>query len=66
MKENESGRLKKSANLTAAVGSLPVAYILELHRMIELAAYYRAEQDGFRLSPLDYWLAAEHETQMLS
>jgi hypothetical protein len=37
----------------------PVAYELELYRVIELAAYYLAENDGFRRSPPDYWLAAE-------
>lgn len=45
------------------IGTLPVAYALELHRVIEQAAYFRAENDGFRLSPLDYWLAAENEMQ---
>jgi hypothetical protein len=39
--------------------SYPVAYELELHRVIELAAYFLAEKDGFRRSQLDYWLAAE-------
>ena len=40
---------------------LPVAYELELHRIIEIDAYFRAEADGFRCSPLDYWLAAEKD-----
>ncbi len=40
---------------------LPVAYQLELRRIIELDAYLRAEADGFRGSPLDYWLAAERD-----
>lgn len=66
MKENKSDRLKETAKSQTVAGSLPVAYVLELHRMIELAAYYRAEKDGFRLSPLEYWLTAEHEIQMLS
>lgn len=39
--------------------ALPVAYELELHRIIEVDAYFRAERDGFRCAPLDYWLAAE-------
>jgi hypothetical protein len=37
----------------------PVAYELELHRMVELVAYFLAENDSFRRSPLDYWLTAE-------
>lgn len=42
---------------------LPIAYQLELHRIIEVDAYLRAEADGFRRSPLDYWLAAEKEVK---
>ncbi|MGZ8258248.1 MAG: DUF2934 domain-containing protein [Methylotenera sp.] len=44
-----------------AMNRMPIAYELELHRVIELAAYFRAEKDGFRLSPVDYWLAAEKD-----
>lgn len=40
---------------------LGVFYELELHRVIEFQAYLRAERDGFRQSPLDYWLAAEED-----
>ncbi len=29
------------------------------YRMIEVAAYYIAEKDGFAGSPVDYWIAAE-------
>lgn len=29
------------------------------YRMIEVAAYYLAEKDGFAGSPVDYWIAAE-------
>ncbi|OIR17573.1 hypothetical protein GALL_17910 [mine drainage metagenome] len=43
---------------------IPVAYELEQHRVIELAAYYMAERDGFRCSPVYYWLAAENDVQM--
>ncbi len=60
MKRNELS-VEKVGN--PPIGTLPVAYALELHRMIEQAAYFRAESDGFRLSPLDYWLAAENEMQ---
>lgn len=29
------------------------------YRLIEVAAYYIAEKDGFAGSPVDYWIAAE-------
>ena len=29
------------------------------YRMIEVAAYYLAEKDGFAGNPVDYWIAAE-------
>lgn len=33
---------------------------LEQHyKMIEVAAYYIAEKDGFAGNPVDYWIAAE-------
>lgn len=40
---------------------LPVAYILEKHRIVEIAAYISAEIDSFTRSPEDYWLSAENE-----
>lgn len=52
------GKEVKSLHVTSRV---PVAYELELHRVIEVEAYYRAEKDGFRCSPLDYWLSAEKD-----
>lgn len=59
--------MNKSGLITHGMGNkfayapvqLPVAYALELHRAIEIEAYLCAEKDGFRSSPLDYWLAAE-------
>jgi len=63
MEKAESKSVKKSGRPQAATSSLPVAYKLELHRMIELSAYYRAEKDGFRCSPQEYWLEAESELQ---
>ncbi len=29
------------------------------YKMIEVAAYYLAEKDGFAGNPVDYWIAAE-------
>jgi hypothetical protein len=37
----------------------PVAFEMELHRLVEQAAYELAEQDNFKESPEYYWLAAE-------
>ena len=34
----------------------------QCHHKIREAAYYRAEKDGFRKNPVEYWLAAEAET----
>ncbi len=31
------------------------------YRMIEMAAYYLAEKDGFAGNPVDYWIAAEQQ-----
>ncbi len=39
--------------------SFPVAYKVELHRLIQIDAYALAEADGFRQSPTHYWLIAE-------
>ena len=38
---------------------LPVAFLLERHRIVERDAYFLAENDGFKRSLLDYWLEAE-------
>lgn len=51
--------INKNQRTAHPISHLPVAYALELHRIIEIDAYYLAENDGFRRSPLDYWLAAE-------
>jgi len=37
------------------------AFDVEMHRKIELEAYFRAERDGFSASPQDYWVLAEKE-----
>jgi hypothetical protein len=31
------------------------------YKMIEVAAYYLAEKDGFAGSPVEYWIAAESQ-----
>jgi hypothetical protein len=44
--------------------TFPVAYKIELHRLIQIAAYSLAEQDGFRQSPIHYWLIAEQKMEL--
>lgn len=61
MEKHEQKTGDKDDGLIHVTSRFPVAYELELHRVIELAAYLRAEKDGFRCSPLDYWLAAERD-----
>ncbi len=39
----------------------------ERYRMVEVAAYFLAERNGFAGSPVDYWTAAEIQiTKLLS
>jgi hypothetical protein len=33
----------------------------ERYKMIEVAAYYLAEKDGFKVSAVEYWVSAEKE-----
>jgi hypothetical protein len=44
--------------------SLPIAYENELHRLIQISAYTLAEEDGFRQSPMHYWLIAEEKMEL--
>lgn len=44
--------------------SLPVAYENELHRLIQISAFLLAEEDGFRQSPIYYWLIAEENMEL--
>lgn len=44
--------------------SLPVAYENELHRLIQISAYLLAEEDGFKQSPIHYWLIAEGKMEL--
>lgn len=53
--------IENKERVPASIIRLPVAYQLEPHRIIEVDAYLSAEADGFRCSPLDYWLSAERD-----
>lgn len=46
---------KPTAKKTKAISISPE----HRYRMIEVAAYYLAEKDGFAGNPVDYWIAAE-------
>lgn len=59
MTQSEFSSRGNNKKFRSAPVQLPVAYELELHRAIQIEAYLCAEKDGFRASPLDYWLAAE-------
>lgn len=51
----------KNEDISASCSQLPVAYILEKHRLIEVKAYILAETDNFRRTPDEYWFSAENE-----
>lgn len=38
---------------------VPIAYQLEIRRIIEADAYLLAKEDAFKRPPEEYWLAAE-------
>ena len=59
----DSKQVANEQNHVSVAKKLPIAYELELHRVVEQAAYLKAERDGFRDSPFNYWLAAENEEQ---
>ena len=40
---------------------LPWVYEVEMHRKIETEAFLRAEKDGFKAKPHEYWLDAEKD-----
>lgn len=54
---------KKSATTKSTVKKTKIstADLAHRYRMIEVAAYFIAEKDGFASNPFDYWLAAEAE-----
>lgn len=60
MKKSESNITDPEENTPVCI-KLPVAYILEKHRIVEIKAYNIAESDSFTRSPEDYWLSAEIE-----
>lgn len=65
--KKETTTTKKASAPKAAVAKKPAAKktkvatsdLEQRYRLIEVAAYYIAEKDGFAGSPVDYWIAAE-------
>lgn len=54
-KKPATGTRKPAAKKTKADAANPEHH----YRMVEVAAYYLAEKDGFAGNPVDYWIAAE-------
>jgi hypothetical protein len=52
----KTGGVKKPA---AKKTKAATADLEQRYKMIEVAAYYIAEKDGFASSPVEYWIAAE-------
>jgi hypothetical protein len=59
-KRKRESQQAQAANLEAHRDSKPKTD-KELFEAIQQAAYFKAEQDGFRKPPTDYWLAAQDE-----
>lgn len=56
-KKTTTSTKKPAAKRTKATDITPE----HRYRMIEVAAYYLAEKDGFAGSPVEYWIAAEQQ-----
>lgn len=50
---------KSAAKPAAKKSKASTANLQERYKMIEVAAYYIAEKNGFSGNPVDYWIAAE-------
>jgi Protein of unknown function (DUF2934) len=61
MKRTEGKAQAVKSTSSQVKAKVPVAYEVELRRMVEQQAYFRAECDGFRLTPEEYWYAAEKD-----
>jgi len=56
----KTAAVKKTVAKPAAKKTKAPAINAELrYKMLEVAAYYLAEKDGFAGSPVEYWIAAE-------
>jgi hypothetical protein len=65
--KKESASTKKASTAKTTAAKKPAAKktkaaisdLEQRYKMIEVAAYYIAEKDGFAGSPVEYWIAAE-------
>ncbi|HEY9210462.1 MAG TPA: DUF2934 domain-containing protein [Methylotenera sp.] len=65
--KKETTTTKKASSAKTTAAKKPAAKktkaatsdLEQRYRLIEVAAYYIAEKDGFAASPVDYWIAAE-------
>lgn len=56
---------KSSSSKTKAVAPSSQISAEERYRMVEVAAYFLAERNGFAGSPVEYWTAAEAQIDKL-
>jgi hypothetical protein len=61
MKRTEGEAQAGGSTVNKVKPKMPIAYEDELRRLVEQQAYFRAECDGFRLPPEEYWYAAEKD-----
>jgi hypothetical protein len=65
--KKETAATKKASTAKPTAAKKPAAKktkaatsdLEQRYKLIEVAAYYIAEKDGFAASPVDYWIAAE-------
>jgi hypothetical protein len=65
--KKETSTTKKASTTKTTAAKKPAAKktkaatsdLEQRYRLIEVAAYYIAEKDGFAGNPVDYWIAAE-------
>lgn len=57
--KKETAPKKTAAKTTTRKSKTATVSPEQRYRMIEVAAYYLAEKDGFAGNPVDYWIAAE-------
>lgn len=58
-KKTAAPKKATAAKPAAKKSKASTADLAQRYRMIEVAAYFIAEKDGFASNPVDYWLAAE-------
>jgi len=57
---------KTKAKPAAKKAKTNTSDLQQQYKMVEVAAYFIAERDGFAGNPVDYWIAAEMEIKKTS